>query len=286
MERITGFSALRPLPEWQSAFDAGPATPPGGVIGDGLDLVLYADPFNRYFEPENLHAAQRVLRAAGYRLHVASPSDGKPPLSDGRTFLAVGAVEAARHEARRVVEAFSPFIARGARVVGLEPSSLLTFRDEYLALLGRAEAAPLAAASFLVEEVLAADLAAGRITLPLRPQPGRVAHLHGHCHQKAAGVMAPVEAVLKAVPGLELRLIESGCCGMAGSFGYEAEKRDISLAMAELSLLPAVRAAAATDWIIADGTSCRHQIADGSGREAVHVVRLLDHCLESGDARA
>jgi FAD/FMN-containing dehydrogenase/Fe-S oxidoreductase len=282
MERATGFSALRPLPEWRHPFDEGPATPPEAVIGDGLDLVLYADPFNRYFEPENLAAAMRVLKAAGYRLHVARAASGHP-VNDGRTFLAIGAVDEARSEARRLIETFAPYVARGARIIGLEPSCLLTFRDEFFALLPRAEVEPIARSAFLVEEALAADLSAGRIRLPLRAQNGRKAHLHGHCHQKAADVMKPVEAVLRAVPGLDLRVIESACCGMAGSFGYESEKRDISLKMAELSLLPAVRAAGADDVIIADGTSCRHQIADGAGRTAIHVVRLLDQCLESGE---
>lgn len=280
MERATGFSAARPLPEWQTPFDEGAATTPADVRGDGLDVLIYADPFNRYFEPENLHAARRVLIGAGYRVHVARAPGH--PVNDGRTFLAIGQVEEARKEARRLITAFAPYVARGARIIGLEPSCLLTIRDEFFALLPKAEVEAVAKAAFLIEEVLAVDLAARRITLPLTDQGGCVAHLHGHCHQKAADVMKPVEAVLRAIPGLDLRIIESACCGMAGSFGYQAETRDVSLAMAELSLLPAVRAASAKDWIIADGTSCRHQIADGAGREAMHVVRILDACLESG----
>ncbi len=140
--------------------------------------------------------------------------------------------------------------------------------------------APLAEASLLIEEVLAADLAAGRISLPLQDQGGRKALLHGHCHQKAHDAMGAVETVLKAVPGLQVETIASSCCGMAGAFGYQAETIEVSKAMGELSLLPAIRKADEETWIIADGTSCRHQIADGTQREARHVVSLLAACLE------
>jgi len=131
----------------------------------------------------------------------------------------------------------------------------------------------------LIEELLAADLAAGRIALPLAHQGGRRAHLHGHCHQKSFGVMGAVETVLRTVPGLDVRPIESSCCGMAGAFGYGAETVDVSFAMAELSLFPALRAAGPDDLVVADGTSCRHQIHDGLGRQAEHVVRVLDRAL-------
>jgi Fe-S oxidoreductase len=164
-------------------------------------------------------------------------------------------------------------------VVGLEPSCLLTFRDEYHALLQRDEAATLSAAAKLIEEVLVEDLEVGHITLPLGDMSGRVAHLHGHCHQKALGVMGSVERVLSRIPGLDVRVIESSCCGMAGAFGYQAETLDVSLAMGELSLLPAVRSASAEDLIVADGTSCRSQIEHGSHREALHVVRVLEQAL-------
>ena len=164
---------------------------------------------------------------------------------------------------------------------GLEPSCLFTFRDEFTALLPASDVKPLVEAAVLVEEALAADLACGRVSLPLADQAGRVAHLHGHCHQKAFGAMGAVEAVLRAVPGLDVRPIESSCCGMSGAFGYGAATIDVSIAMAELSLLPAVRAAAAQDLVVADGTSCRHQINDGSGRQALHAIRVLDAALAS-----
>jgi Fe-S oxidoreductase len=164
-------------------------------------------------------------------------------------------------------------------VIGLEPSCLLTFRDEFGALLPKKEVEPLAKAALLLEEALVTDLEAGRISLPLTGQGGRTAHLHGHCHQKAFGLMGAVESVLRRVPGLNVQIIESSCCGMSGAFGYGAQTIDVSFAMAELSLLPAVRKAGPDDIVVADGTSCRHQIHDGAHREAIHVARVLDKAL-------
>jgi len=279
-ERWLGFSARRTLPRWRRPWrESGEVAHPNDVVGDGRDVVLFGDTFNRYYERENLEAAERVLAAAGYRLHRVIPKDGARPLCCGRTYLSAGLVDEARREARRTLDALSPFVARGARIVGLEPSCLYTFRDEFASLLPKEEVEPVAAAAFLFEEVLAADLASGRVSLPLRDQGGRTAHLHGHCHQKAFGAMGAVETVLKSVPGLTVQTIESSCCGMSGAFGYGAATIDVSFAMAELSLLPAVRKAAPGDVVVADGTSCRHQIHDGAGRDAVHVARVLDGAL-------
>jgi FAD/FMN-containing dehydrogenase/Fe-S oxidoreductase len=277
---LTGISARRSLPEWQRPWaEPGEPAAPADVAGDGRDIVLFADTFNRYFEPENLEAAHRVLTAAGYRLHRVAPADGGRPLCCGRTFLSAGLVGEARAEARRLIEAVTPFIARGARIVGLEPACLFSLRDEFGALLPAAQVKPVAEAGQLLEECLAGDLASGRIALPLADQGGRIVHLHGHCHQKAFGAMDAVEAVLRTVPGIDVRPIPSSCCGMAGAFGFEADKIEVSLAMAELSLFPALRKAGPRDLIVADGTSCRHQIADGLGREAVHVARVLEQAL-------
>jgi FAD/FMN-containing dehydrogenase/Fe-S oxidoreductase len=279
-ERWLGLSARRTLPTWRRPWrQAGQTARGEDVKGDGLDLVLFGDTFNRYYERENLEAAERVLAAAGYRLHRVEPAGGGRPLCCGRTYLSAGLVDEARREARRTLDALAPFVARGARVVGLEPSCLYTFRDEFAALLPKAEVEPLANASFLLEEALAADLPAGRVSLPLADQGGRTAHVHGHCHQKAFGAMPAVESVLRHVPGLKVAMIESSCCGMSGAFGYGAETIDVSFAMAELSLLPAIRKAGPDDVVVADGTSCRHQIHDGAGRDALHVARVLDAAL-------
>ncbi|MCJ2018168.1 FAD-binding oxidoreductase [Methylobacterium sp. E-065] len=279
-ETFAGLSAKRSLPRWRRPWrEQGEAAHPDDITGDARDIILFGDTFNRAFERENLEAAERVLRAAGYRLHRVYPSRGLRPLCCGRTWLASGQTDRARQEARRTLDALLPFVRAGARVVGLEPSCLLTFRDEFASLLPGADTALLAKQSMLFEELLAADLATGRIELPLVDQRGRVAHLHGHCHQKSFGLMGSVETVLRSVPGLDLRVIESSCCGMAGAFGYRPESIETSFAMAELSLFPALRAAGPDDLVVADGTSCRHQIHDGLGIHAEHVARVLDRAL-------
>jgi FAD/FMN-containing dehydrogenase/Fe-S oxidoreductase len=270
-EAMTGFSARRSLPRWRSDIFRDPAS----SSGTGPEVVLFADTFNRYFERENLDAARAVLIAAGYRVHAARPVDGGTrPLCCGRTFLSVGKVDEARREAVRVVAALAPFAERGVPVVGLEPSCILGFRDEIPAMMKDPRAKQLSEQTFLFEEFLAREANAGRLRLPLAPI-GKRALLHGHCHQKSFAAMGAVETVLKLVPELAVEIIESSCCGMAGSFGFHVETIDASMAMAELSLLPAVRKASMDTILVADGTSCRHQIKDGAGREAVHVARVL-----------
>jgi FAD/FMN-containing dehydrogenase/Fe-S oxidoreductase len=283
-ESIADFSARRSLPRWRGDWFRNQDSLPRlrGRAGEGAtaesetrEVVLLADTFNRYFEPENLHAAVTVLRAGGYRVDVAAPADATSrPLCCGRTFLAVGRVDEARREAERAIAALAPYAERGVPVIGLEPSCLYTFRDEIPAIVRDGRAAQVAGQAVLFEEFLARESRAGRLALPLAPLAGR-ALLHGHCHQKSFDAMGAVESVLKLVPGLAVETIESSCCGMAGSFGYHAETVDVSLAMGELSLLPAVRNAPADAIIVADGTSCRHQIKDGTGRAAIHVARVL-----------
>jgi Fe-S oxidoreductase len=159
-------------------------------------------------------------------------------------------------------------------VLGLEPSCLFTLRDEFRSLLPGADADALAGRAMLLSEFLAKE----QPDLTLKPLPG-LAHVHGHCHQKSFGAFPDALAALQRVPELVVKPIASSCCGMAGSFGYQTETQDVSRAMAEAGLLPAVRAASVEDFIVADGTSCRHQIRDLSGREAIHSVRLLDRAL-------
>ena len=218
----------------------------------------------------------------GYRVTTPEPRTRRP-LCCGRTFLTAGLVDEARKEARRMLDALAPAVATGTPIVGLEPACLLTLRDEFPAMLPGAETRALAAHAQLFEEFVAGERAAGRFALPLAPMAGRTALLHGHCHQKAFGAMSAVQTALRLVPGLAVEPIESSCCGMAGAFGYEAEHYDASIGMAERDLLPAVRRAAADAVIVADGTSCRHQIKDGAGREAVHVARVLAAAVAGGD---
>ncbi len=276
-EKLLGFTAKRPLPAWRS--DPFPAQAAVHGPEDGPEVVLLPDTFNRYFEPDNLHAALEVLVAGGYRVHLVAPTDRGRPLCCGRTYLSVGHIEAARNEARRVLDALAPFVSRGVPVIGLEPSCLLTLRDEFAALLPGSETEALAARAVLFEEFLAAEQAAGRLSLDLKSCDGKRALLHGHCHQKAFAAMAAVETTLKLVPGLEVETIQSSCCGMAGAFGYGVETYAASVEMGEAALLPAVRAADAETLVIAGGTSCRHQIRDGTHREAVHPARVLRDAL-------
>jgi Fe-S oxidoreductase len=301
-EWIVGFSAQRKLPRWRSDYFRDPLSPSwpgstrpsraedaeagdldarvkpgheGGKAEVQKEVVLFADTFNRYFERENLDAALAVLKAGDYRVHFVKAADGSSrPLCCGRTFLAIGAVAEAREEAERTVKALMPYVARGVTVVGLEPSCIFGFRDEIPALLKTEDARRLASHTLLFEEFVARETAAGRMKLPLKPHSGR-ALLHGHCHQKAFAAMSAVERTLRLVPGLEVETVESSCCGMAGSFGYGADTIEVSLAMGELTLLPAVREAGADTIIVADGTSCREQIDHGTGRKALHVARVL-----------
>ena len=278
-EGLTGFSAKRSLPAWKRDTFLRSSKDSASSRTD-REVLLFADSFNNYFEPENLQAAQRVLEAAGYRVHIARPATGGRPLCCGRTFLSAGMVEEARVEARRLIEAIKPFADRGVPIVGLEPSCLLSLRDEYLVLgLDEDEVGVIAERADLFEEFLVDELDAGRLQLPLQSLDGQRALLHGHCHQKAFAAMPAVERALKLVPGLQVETVESSCCGMAGAFGYEAEHFDVSMKMGELSLLPKVREADANTWIVADGTSCRHQIHDGAKRDALHVARVLERAL-------
>jgi Fe-S oxidoreductase len=278
-EKLFGLSASRSLPRWRADYFDDRREAPGNTQYNGREVVLLVDTFERYFEPENARAAQAVLRAAGYRVHLLQPPDGKHPLCSGRTFLAVGLVEEARDEARRMLTALKPYVARGVPVIGLEPSCLLTLRDEFKSMLPGEESSSLAESAVLLEEFLAQQHQAGTLQLKLKPLSARRALVHGHCHQKAFGTMTAMQQTLALIPELEVEVIESGCCGMAGAFGYEASHYEVSMKMAELSLLPTIRASSEDTLLIANGTSCRHQIRDGAQRESRHIACVLQEAL-------
>jgi FAD/FMN-containing dehydrogenase/Fe-S oxidoreductase len=274
-----GLSVRRALPKWRrDYFGSHPGDTPN-TTGTAGEVVLWVDTFNTWFEPENARAALAVLQAAGYRVHLARPRDGGRPLCCGRTFLTAGFAAHAREEAQRLIDALAPFAARGMPIVGLEPSCLLSLRDELVGLIPGEATRSIASHALLFEEFLIREKAAGRLKLSLTAQPGQSVLLHGHCHQKAFGAMSAVQQSLALVPGLEVKMIESSCCGMAGAFGYEAEHELVSMRMGEMSLLPAVREASAQTWVVADGTSCRAQIRDGAGRVARHVAAVLAAAL-------
>jgi FAD/FMN-containing dehydrogenase/Fe-S oxidoreductase len=285
-ERLLGLSVRRNLPRWSGDFLRdmnGRNEDPAQAISSRTrpherEVLLFVDTFTNYFAGENALAARKVLEAASYRVHL-NAVPGERPLCCGRTFLSAGLVDEAKAEARRTIDALLPFARRGVAIVGLEPSCLLGMRDEFLDYLFGEDAALVARAALTFEEFLVREHEAGRLSLALRSPGATEALLHAHCHQKAFAAVAPIEKVLGWIPGLIAGTIETSCCGMAGAFGYEAEHYDVSMRMAEAALLPAVRAAAPSALIVADGFSCRHQIRDGSGREALHVARVLERAL-------
>jgi FAD/FMN-containing dehydrogenase/Fe-S oxidoreductase len=288
-ETLFGLSAQRALPRWAPHIyrGANPPPPAGEVIrasgpegACGREVILLVDTFNRYFEPENAEAAERVLTRAGYRVMTPEPGVGRP-LCCGRTFLAAGLVDEAKKEARRTIDALKSAVAAGTPIIGLEPSCLLTLRDEYPALLSGDDVKSLAAHAQLFEEFIETERKAGRFNLPLAAMPGKTALLHGHCHQKAFGTAGAAADALKLIPELKVETFDSTCCGMAGAFGYEAEHHEMSLKIGELGVLPKMRAAPDGTLLAACGTSCRHQIADGAQREARHIVRILDEASRS-----
>jgi Fe-S oxidoreductase len=283
-ERLLGVAAQRKLPIWRSDtfwrardrndFASAEATI-AAVRAGAKAAVLFVDTFNGVFESENAIAAARVLKAAGYTLHTLEKGRGHHCC--GRTYLASGRVDEARDRVGALVDALLPFAQAGIAIVGLEPSCLLTLRDEALALGLGDKAVAVSKQALLFEEFIAREAKAGRFDVAFTPVDSPLL-VHGHCHQKAFAAVAPILDVLRLVPGAKPALIETSCCGMAGSFGYEASHHAVSMAMAEASLLPAIRNAPDA-IVVADGTSCRQQIAHGAKREALHVARVLERFL-------
>jgi FAD/FMN-containing dehydrogenase/Fe-S oxidoreductase len=283
-ERIFGLSARRSLPRWRrDTYWRRAVGPPQVSAAECVDIgrrggkavVLFVDTFSGTFETENAHAAVRVLRAAGYAVHSLTKNRGH--YCCGRTFLARGMAQVAKIRAASLIDALTPFAEASIAIVGLEPSCLLTLRDECLAMHLGKRAELVAKHALLFEEFVAREAAAGHFRVPLREADAPIL-LHGHCHQKAFGTIGALLEVLKLIPNVRPEQIQGSCCGMAGSFGYEAAHYDVSMQMAELNLLPRVRERPEA-IVIADGTSCRHQIRDGAGREAIHLARLLDRLL-------
>ncbi len=280
MERALGFSAKRSLPTWKKEHFFGRYTLKRAqftpqVLGEkAKDVILFVDTFNAYFNPEIAFDALRVLEHAGYNPIVLEKPNAH--YCCGRTFLAAGMVAQAKEKLSEFIAALVPYAKRGVPIVGLEPSCLFTLRDEALAMHLGDDAELVAKHALLIDTFLANEHKAGKLEAfqkALKPAAKNVL-VHGHCHQKAFGEIAPTLALLSLIPNANPTLIESSCCGMAGAFGYEAKHYAVSMHMAELSLLPALREASDA-IVVADGTSCRHQIHDGAEREALHVVSVL-----------
>lgn len=285
-ESLLGLSARRQLPEPVDR----PFTQRGGIkttppVGHfHSEVVLLIDTFTNNFAPANAEAAIAVLERAGYRVIPArtnhNTAEAERPLCCGRTHIANGLLDQARVEAGRMLSVLLPHVEAGRQIIGLEPVCLLAIRDDYLFLgLGEA-AAKVSRQAILFEEFIVREQAANRFKLAFKAVDthGQPLLVHGHCHQKAVGAMKSMRKLLKAIPGLDFTLIEASCCGMAGSFGIEREHAELSMQMAELSLLPAVREQPQAR-VLANGFSCRHQIEEGAGRASIHLATLLREAL-------
>jgi Fe-S oxidoreductase len=238
-------------------------------------VVLFHDTFLNFNFPEIGQAAVRLLEAAGYEPLLV------PRECCGRPMISKGLLERARVNARLNVERLAPHAAQGIPIVGFEPSCILTFRDEYPDLLQGPDVLKVAARSFLFDEFIAQARQAGRFDARFREGPRKIL-LHGHCHQKAVVGVEPSLAALRLIPGAAVEVVDSGCCGMAGAFGYEREHYEISMTIGARRLFPAVQAQPADAVIAAAGVSCRAQIAQGTGRKALHPVEILAAALADG----
>jgi len=274
MERWLGIAAQRSLPRAAAQPFRAPAPDTTTPASAQHEVLLLVDCFAQHLDPEVAQATLALLQASGYRVHFLDGSQGT--LCCGRSAYSAGLIDQARAHAQGLLQALAPHVAAGRAIVGLEPSCLTMLRDEYHQLgLDAAQVQAVSKASLMLEEFLAKELDAKRWNPTLVATTPTQVLVHGHCHQKAFGTLKALRKVLGVIPGLQVEWIESSCCGMAGSFGYEAEHHAMSLRMAELSLLPAVRAAAPEALILASGTSCRHQIHDGAQRSALHLAQLL-----------
>ncbi len=268
MEKFAGVDRRRPLPlfapepfeEWFYVHKA------EGDGGKG-DVVLFHDTFNNFNTPNVAIAATRLLERAGYRVLLSNKR------CCGRPMISKGMLREAKDNATWNVDQLSPYVENNIPIIGLEPSCLLTLRDEYPEFVRNAAAKRVADNSFLLEEFLLRELGAGRLSLKFASN-GNKALLHGHCHQKALVGTAPTISMLKTA-GFQVSEVDSGCCGMAGSFGFEKEHYDLSVKIGNRRLGPAVKAAAADVEIVASGISCRQQIEHLSGRQAKHPAEVL-----------
>jgi FAD/FMN-containing dehydrogenase/Fe-S oxidoreductase len=283
-QRWLGVTAARPLPRFdrQNIFrwfdrraQVSPRTELARTTVSAGELIFLADSFTSYTEPSVATAAIELLELAGWQVRLTDAG------CCGRASFSEGLLDQARERARRIVTALAEPVASGCPVTGVEPSCLLTLRDEYLAILpGDKRAASLAGAAVLPEELLLAAITEGRLTIPAdTPLAGKRIALHAHCHQKAIAGTGATIALLRAIPGVEVAELDAGCCGMAGSFGYETEHYQLSMRIGESRLFPALRAEHQNTVIAATGVSCRQQISHGTGRPASHPVEIIREAI-------
>jgi Fe-S oxidoreductase len=286
MQAVVGIEASRPFPPFVFVTETfgrwfrrrARKLEAAGTADHRPEVMLFADSYCMRNYPHLGKAAVRVLDALGYRVRLG------PDVCCGRTLISKGFLGAAKRQSEKMIAAMANATDGFALpVVGIEPSCLLTFRDEYLALADDRRKRDLAAVSYTIEEFVAGHASGGKVEVNgqyhLRDAPGRV-KAHVHCYQKALIGVNPVADALRAF-GYDVDLIDAGCCGMAGAFGYEREHYSVSVAVGEDRLLPAVRAAAPEDFIAASGVSCRSQIADLAGRKPLHPVEIMAAALAS-----
>ena len=271
-EIFLGFTSKRPLPKWRQDYFRDNELPSNlNTNKKSIPVILFVDTFNRYYEPDNVRSAIKVLRKAGYFPFIPTLENSSKVLCCGRTYLTNGLINHAKKEVLNILETYRPYLKNGISVVGLEPSCILSFRDEIPNMVKNKETDYLKNNSYTFEELLSKHSE----KLKFKNLTKKVL-LHGHCHQKAFDVVKPIEDILKNIKGAEVETIETSCCGMAGSFGYDKDTYDISMKMANEKLFPAINKNKGETTIIADGTSCRCQIKDGLNREAVHLAKFLD----------
>ena len=267
MQATIGIDKRRPLPEWHSAHvrnQFGERTKT--VSQNTRRVILLDDCFTTFQEPQIGRAAIEVLERAGYAVELAG-------ICCGRAMISKGFLKAAKQLATQGIAKLAAAASKGVPILGLEPSCLLTLSDEWPELVPGDAAKQVAAAAELIEVWLSRQIRDNGLSLDIPVQPGPML-FHGHCHQKAlVGVKGTADA-LRLLPGAEVTVLDAGCCGMAGAFGYEREHYDLSVQIANLSLLPSLKASP-TATVVANGTSCRHQIRDLSGRMAVHPIELF-----------
>ena len=281
LEKFTGISAQRKLPSWtkDTAFNKSfeeefELTSLEELKNAHKPVVFWVDTFNGFFEAQNIRAALAVLKAGGFSVHLLRKENGH--YCCGRTFMSTGMMDQAKASAKELLDVLMPITQQGIPIVGLEPSCVLSLRDEYLVMgLGYSaeELNQLACNSKLFEEFLFEEHKQGRLHLKLSEAKNMI-QVHGHCHQKAMDTVKPLLDLLAIIPKANVQMIETSCCGMAGSFGYEVEHLEVSKQMAELSLLPSIRNQP-DSIVVANGVSCRHQIHDGSDKKALHVAQVL-----------
>jgi Fe-S oxidoreductase len=280
VKKISGFAAKRSMPSMYKTtlkawYKKHKANNRQADAGNGR-VYLFCDEFTNYNDTEIGITAILLLEKLGYEVIIPEH------IESGRAWLSKGLVREAQKIANKNIALLAPLISAETPLIGIEPSAILTFRDEYVDLAYDNQfdkAKQIASHVFLIDEFIASEIEKGKIRKEQFTKEEKKIQLHGHCQQKALSSVAPSVKMLSLPENYSVEVIPSGCCGMAGSFGYEKEHYDLSMKIGELVLLPAVRSQAEETIIAAPGTSCRHQIKDGTGRKALHPIEVLYNAL-------